>query len=70
MKEDNKIDVNKLKGIIVANGLTQKQLAKQLEIAENTLSRKMQRGVFTSVEMNKMIKILKIENPGEVFFNL
>lgn len=69
MLRDEGIDINKLKGLIVSKGMTQKEMAEKLGIAENTMYRKMKKGVFNSDEMNKMVKILKIDNPGEIFFN-
>lgn len=60
--------VNKLRGIIVSQGETQASVAKELGITETTMSRKLQKGVFDSDEIYKMIKFLKIKNPEEIFF--
>lgn len=60
--------VNKLRGIIVAQGETQASVAKELGITETTMSRKLQKGVFDSDEIYKMIKFLKIKDPEEIFF--
>ena len=49
-------------------GYTQKKLSKELGMTQKTLSSKLQAGVFRSDEMNKMILILGIENPTEIFF--
>lgn len=62
------IDVNKLRGAIRSKGMTQGQLAKEMGIAEQTLSRKMNKGVLSSTEMDLMIKILEIEDPSAIFF--
>ena len=62
------IKVNELKGIIVKNGLTQKQVAERIGIAPKTFYEKMKKGVFRSDEIQKMIEILNINNPCEVFF--
>ena len=59
-----------LKGKIVERGMTQQQLAKELGITPKTLYTKMKKGVFGTDEVEKMIKILKIENPMEIFFDL
>lgn len=62
------INVNKLKGLISENDLSQRKLADMLGMSETTFYAKMKRGVFDSDEMEAMIKILKISNPIEVFF--
>lgn len=49
-------------------GYTQKRLAKELGVTQKTLSNKLQSGIFRSDEMNKMILILDIQNPTEIFF--
>jgi DNA-binding XRE family transcriptional regulator len=62
------INVNKLKGLISENDLSQRKLADMLGMSETTFYTKMKKGVFDSDEMEQMIKILKIENPVEIFF--
>lgn len=62
------IDVNKLRGAIHSKGMTQGQLAKEMGIAEQTLSRKMNKGVLSSTEMDLMIEILDIKDPSAIFF--
>lgn len=62
------INVNKLKGLISENDLSQRKLADMLGMSETTFYTKMKRGVFDSDEMEAMIEILKISNPIEVFF--
>lgn len=62
------INTNKLRGLIVEKGLSQSDVALALDINKNTFYRKMKRGVFNSDEINEMIKLLKIENPAEIFF--
>ncbi len=60
--------VNELKGRIIANGLTQAQMADILGITPKTFHLKMKKGVFDSDEIEQMISILKIENPVDIFF--
>ena len=60
--------VNELKGRIIANGLTQAQMAKMLGITPKTFTLKMQKGVFGSDEIAKMITVLKIDDPIKIFF--
>ncbi|AGC67410.1 hypothetical protein Cst_c03880 [Thermoclostridium stercorarium subsp. stercorarium DSM 8532] len=62
------IKTNELKGIIAKNGLTQKQVAERIGIAPKTFYEKMKKGVFGSDEIQKMIEILNINNPCEIFF--
>lgn len=62
------IDRNALKGVITANGLSQKDVAKHLGIAPKTFYSKMKKGVFGSDEIESMIELLSIENPSPIFF--
>lgn len=60
--------INELRGKIKAKGYTQEKLAKELGISPKTLSKKINKGIFGSDEIEKMIKILGIENPMGIFF--
>lgn len=62
------IRVNELKGKLTAKGMTQKELADKLGITQNTLRAKMQKGVFGSDEIEKMMEIFDISDPSEIFF--
>lgn len=62
------IDTNRLRGIIAERGLSQRQVAKYLGMAEKTFYTKMQKGVFGTDEVDSMISLLIIENPAEIFF--
>lgn len=62
------LDRNALKAEIVRNGLTQKEVAKALGISEKTFISRMRRGVFGTDEAEKMIKVLDIKNPIDIFF--
>lgn len=62
------IDVNKLRGAIAENRLTNRELAKRLNMTDNTFYRKMKRGVFDSDEMEAMIGILHLQDPMAIFF--
>lgn len=62
------VDVQKLKGAIVANGLTNKQLASKMGCSEATLYNKYRTGVFNSKEIEFLIKELHIQNPCDIFF--
>ena len=56
------IKTDKLKGIIVENGLTQMEVAKQIGIAPKTFYEKMKNGVFGSDEIQIMIDLLRCKN--------
>lgn len=62
------IDTNSLRGIIAEKGLSQRKVAVMIGITEKTFYEKMKKGVFTSTEIEAMMKILDIENPKEIFF--
>lgn len=62
------INTNKLRGIIVSKGLTQEKVAQIIGITPKTFYVKMKKGVFGSDEIEKMISILSIENPMDIFF--
>ena len=60
--------VNELRGRMVAKGLTQEKLARQLGITPKTFSAKLKKGIFNSNEMKQMVDILEISNPIDIFF--
>jgi predicted transcriptional regulator len=54
---------------LALRGITQAELAKQLNIDPSTLYRKVKaQGNFTRKEINQIIEILSIDNPAEIFF--
>lgn len=61
------MNVAKLKGIIAENGYSQREVAKAIGLAEKTFYLKMKKGVFGTDEATAMIKLLKIDNPAEIF---
>lgn len=61
------IEVNKLRGIIAERGMSQREVAEKLGVAQKTFYNKMKRGVFGTDEVEKMIEILSIDNPVEIF---
>ena len=62
------VDTNKLRGCIVANGKSQEEVAKSIGITPKTFYLKMKKGVFGSDEIEKMIKLLDIDDPLSIFF--
>lgn len=62
-------DRKRFKAAMIMADVTSKDLAKALEINESTLYRKLNAGgEFTRKEINKLIEILNIEDPKEIFF--
>lgn len=59
---------NEIKGLIRARGMTQADVAKMMGIHETTLSRKLNKGILNSNEIEAMINILNIKNPASIFF--
>lgn len=62
------IQTDELKGIIAKRGLSQSRVAQHLGITPKTFYCKMKEGVFTNLEIESMINLLKIENPVSIFF--
>lgn len=62
------IDTAKLRGKIVENGLSQQDVAYMIGKTPKTFYQKMKKGVFDSDEISKMVEVLRIENPTEIFF--
>lgn len=60
---------NKFKAQMVLAGINSKELAAKLGINESTLYRKINAdGNFTREEIGKIVEILGIDNPQEIFF--
>ena len=62
------INANLIRAKIVENGMTQEQVAKSIGMCAKTFSLKMSSGKFGLDEVEKMIKLLKIEDPNKYFF--
>jgi len=62
------IQTNKLKGLLVENGLSYAKVAKTLGISESTFNRRMKKGVFKTNEIEVIMKLLNLQNPNSVFF--
>ena len=62
-------DERKFRAQLVLKDISMKELASLLNLNESTVYRKINdNGSFTRDEINKMIEILEIENPMEIFF--
>ena len=62
------IDVLAIKADMVRYGYTNKTLAKELNISEQTLIRRFKKGDFNLDEAKVIITCLHIENPLKYFF--
>lgn len=62
------IDINELKACIARKGMTQADVAKQLNMSPRTFYNHIQKGVFGSDEIEKMVVLLDIPDPVSVFF--
>ena len=61
------VAVDKLRGIMAEHGMSQRQVAKSLGMTEKTFYAKMRKGVFGTDEAEKMVELLSISNPAEIF---
>ncbi|MBQ7737314.1 MAG: helix-turn-helix transcriptional regulator [Oscillospiraceae bacterium] len=61
------MNVNALKAEIVRNGYTMAQVAKLIGISETTMSRRLKKQDFGLDEAQRLIDVLHIQNPGEIF---
>lgn len=62
-------DKKKFKAELALRGMSMKDLAKLLKINESTIYRKFNAdGDFSREEISKIITIMGIENPFEIFF--
>lgn len=62
------VATDKLRGIIAERGMSQRQVAAELGMTEKTFYTKMKKGAFGTDEAEKMIHLLRIESPIEIFF--
>lgn len=63
------MNVPKLRGVIAERGLSQRKVAAHLGMTEKTFYEKMKKGVFGTDEVQKMIELLKIEDPISIFLS-
>lgn len=61
------VDVDKLRGIIAERGMSQRKVAAALGMTEKTFYSKMKKGVFGTDDAERMIELLRIENPAHIF---
>lgn len=63
------VATDKLRGIIAEKGLSQRKVAESLGVSEKTFYTKMKKGTFGLDEASRMIELLGIENPADIFFS-
>lgn len=63
------MNVAKLRGVIAERGFPQRKVAESIGVTEKTFYNKMKKGVFGTDEAEKMIHLLSIDNPSEIFFD-
>lgn len=61
-------DINLLKAEIVRNGYNLSTFSKAIGMPASTFSRRIKSGNFKTDESAKIIEILEIDNPVEIFF--
>lgn len=60
------VNVNKIKGLLAENGMSQMDLADMLKLNRRTVFDKMQKGVFKSSEIEIMIDRFNLKTPEEI----
>ncbi len=67
-RSDNMINENELRAAFARKNYTQEKVAEMLGICSKTLGSKIKRGVFKSDEIERLILILDIKDPMDIFF--
>lgn len=62
------MQINELKGRIVAKGYTQEQFAQMLGMSKRSWWYRLKKKEFGSNDIKKMIELLDIQNPADIFF--
>ena len=62
------VNTQKLKGLIAEKNYSQSKIAEMIGITPKTFYDRMDKGVFGSDEIDKMIEILEIKDPLPIFF--
>lgn len=62
-------DKKRFKAQMILAGVTMKDLAEELGVDESTMYRKINLdGNFTREQINKLVQVLKIDTPMDIFF--
>ena len=62
------LNVNLLKAEMVKNGYTQYSLAEALGMSQRTFYSRLKTGDFGALEIGRMINLLHLESPMDIFF--
>lgn len=54
---------------LARKGYTQRRLAMEIGVSDNTMTHKIKTGKFTLDEANDIVRILQIEDPVPIFFS-
>ena len=62
------MNAKKLKEELAKHKITQKEMANSLGMSESTFRRKVRNDKFGLLDANRMIKLLHIDKPEDIFF--
>ncbi|MGI6349661.1 MAG: hypothetical protein ACOXZ0_07060 [Eubacteriales bacterium] len=62
------IDIDKINGAIAEKRLTREKVAKHLGMHRNTFANHLKNGTLGLKDAKKLIVLLDIKNPNEIFF--
>lgn len=62
------VDKNALKAEWVRKGMTKTEVTQAIGMSCPTFNRRLKKGVFGSDEIEKLINVLEIKNPMDIFF--
>jgi len=63
------VNMDEIENYMMKQNITKSQLAKMMGISRKTLDKRFNRKVLLAAECNALIKLLKIENPSQIFFS-
>lgn len=63
------VNANELKAAFKQKAYTQEEVAKLIGMSSRTLRNKLNKGVFESDEIEKLIAVLEIKDPMPIFFD-
>lgn len=63
------INVPALKGKMVEKEITGAEMAKILNMTDKTFYKKLNKGIFTNLQIDIMLEVLEINDPRPIFFS-
>ena len=66
--EQDMVDLNRLKALMALKGLNGRKIAEKMDISSQRWYYKCNNQSFTLDDCGKLIKILEIDNPKDIFF--